>query len=60
MAKNARVVKAFNTTGAGNMANPRYGGRGLTMFYATDDESAKAIAEKLIATSDSSPNSLGR
>ncbi|MFN8487438.1 MAG: hypothetical protein U0350_07595 [Caldilineaceae bacterium] len=28
-ATNARVVKAFNMTGAGNMRDPNYGGRGL-------------------------------
>ena len=48
LARNARVVKAFNTTGAGNMQNPKYGGRGVTMFYATDDSAAASVAEKLI------------
>lgn len=48
LAKNARVVKAFNTTGADNMQNPKYGGRGVTMFYATDDNSAASVAEQLI------------
>lgn len=47
-AKGARVVKAFNTTGAGNMKNPKYGGRGATMLYATDDNSAASIAEQLV------------
>jgi predicted dinucleotide-binding enzyme len=48
LAKNARVVKAFNTTGSGNMQNPRYGGRGVTMFYATDDQAAASVAEQLV------------
>jgi 8-hydroxy-5-deazaflavin:NADPH oxidoreductase len=47
-AKGARVVKAFNTTGAGNMQNPKYGGRGVTMLYATDDNSAASVAEQLV------------
>lgn len=47
-AKGARVAKAFNTTGAGNMQNPKYGGRGVTMLYATDDSSAASIAEQLV------------
>jgi predicted dinucleotide-binding enzyme len=48
LAKGARVVKAFNTTGFGNMRNPKFGAVNLTMLYAGDDESAKAIANQLI------------
>ncbi len=48
LAKGARVVKAFNTTGFGNMRNPKFGAVNLTMFYVGDDESAKAIANQLI------------
>ncbi|HYL69029.1 MAG TPA: NADPH-dependent F420 reductase [Candidatus Limnocylindria bacterium] len=48
LAKGARVVKAFNTTGFGNMKNPKYGGRGVTMLYATDDSAAASIAEQVI------------
>ena len=40
----AVVVKIFNTTGYGNMANPKYGSEAVTMFYAGDDASAKATA----------------
>ena len=40
----ARVVKAFNTTGSGNMANPDYGAQKPMMPVAGDDEAAKAIA----------------
>ncbi len=48
LAKGARVVKAFNTTGFGNMRNPKFGAVNLTMFYAGDDAGAKAIANQLI------------
>ncbi|MGB7554771.1 MAG: NADPH-dependent F420 reductase [Candidatus Korobacteraceae bacterium] len=48
LAKGARVVKAFNTTGFGNMRNPKYGAVNLTMFYAGDDAAAKAVANQLI------------
>ena len=40
----ARVVKAFNTTGSGNMVNPDYGAQKPMMPVAGDDEAAKAIA----------------
>jgi len=40
-AKGAKVVKAFNTTGAGNMANPRFGADKSVMFIAGDDAAAK-------------------
>ncbi len=48
LAKGARVVKAFNTTGFGNMQDPKYGGHGITMFYATDDAGAGSVVEQLI------------
>jgi 8-hydroxy-5-deazaflavin:NADPH oxidoreductase len=41
------IVKCFNTTGAENMANPIYNGKGLDMFYAGDSDKAKKIAEQL-------------
>ncbi len=41
-APGARVVKAFNTTGAGNIAAPRYGDQAITMFLCGDDPAAKA------------------
>jgi len=47
LAKGARVVKVFNTTGAGNMVDPRYGERGLTMFLAGNDAEAKQVAAHL-------------
>src|SRR5437899_2542502 len=40
-ANGAKVVKAFNTTGADNMANPRYGSDKAVMFIAGDDAAAK-------------------
>src|SRR5204863_723266 len=46
-AKGARVVKCFNTTGANNMANPRYGDDRLSMFLAGNDATAKAAIFKL-------------
>jgi predicted dinucleotide-binding enzyme len=47
LAPGARVVKIFNTTGFGNMANADYAGTPATMFYAGDDASAKATAAAL-------------
>jgi 8-hydroxy-5-deazaflavin:NADPH oxidoreductase len=43
----ARVVKAFNTTGSGNMANTHYGNEGITMCIAGDDGAAKSTVMKL-------------
>ena len=43
----AKVVKAFNTTGAGNMTDPRYNGEAATMFVCGDDEMAKGAAAQL-------------
>ena len=46
-AKGAKVVKAFNTTGAGNMAEPRFGGDRAAMFVAGDDAEAKRVVIQL-------------
>lgn len=43
----AYVVKAFNTTGFENMANPNYGTEAATMFYAGDHALAKKVAHDL-------------
>jgi predicted dinucleotide-binding enzyme len=48
MVPTARVVKAFNQTGAENMADPLYGGERTVMFYVGDDPAAKAIVRDLI------------
>ncbi|MGH7247135.1 MAG: NADPH-dependent F420 reductase [Pseudomonadota bacterium] len=49
LAPGARVVKIFNTTGSGNMADSAYGSERPTMFYCGDDPSAKTIAGQLAA-----------
>jgi predicted dinucleotide-binding enzyme len=46
-ARNARVVKAFNTTGYDNMANPRYPEGAATMFICGDDPAAKQATAHL-------------
>lgn len=47
LAPGAQVVKIFNTTGWGNMADPLYGGEATTMFLCGDDADAKAVAASL-------------
>ena len=46
-AKGASVVKAFNTTGSDNMANPQYGDLAVTMFICGDDEDSKKVVGSL-------------
>ena len=41
-AAGAKVVKAFNTTGAENMINPIYHGEATTLFICGDEAQAKA------------------
>lgn len=43
----ARVVKAFNTTGSKNMADPVYPGGRLTLFLCGDDAEAKRVVAGL-------------
>lgn len=43
-ANDARVVKAFNSTGIENMANPTYDEARTAMFVCGDDESACTLA----------------
>ena len=47
LATGARVVKIFNSTGAANMANPKYGDTSLTMLYCGDDAEAKKVVAQL-------------
>jgi len=49
LAPAAKVVKAFNTTGANNMANSAYGGGRLMMAAAGDDADAKKTVMGLAA-----------
>jgi predicted dinucleotide-binding enzyme len=44
----ARVVKAFNSVGAGRMVNPHYEEGTPTMFICGNDESAKADVSAII------------
>jgi len=46
-ATGARVVKAFNTTGSSNMANPEYAEGKVTMFICGDDADAKETVSAL-------------
>jgi NADPH-dependent F420 reductase len=46
-AAGARVVKAFNTTGFQNMADPRYGSQGLSMLLCGDDAEARKVVADL-------------
>jgi NADPH-dependent F420 reductase len=46
-APGARVVKAFNTIGANNLENPRFGDENATMFVCGDDAGAKAVTSQL-------------
>jgi len=43
----ARVVKAFNTTGAKNMADPKLGSQSASMFVCGDDAEARSTVMKL-------------
>lgn len=46
-AQGARVVKAFNTTGAKNMGDPTLEGKKLAMFICGDDLEAKNVTTQL-------------
>lgn len=47
LAPGAQVVKAFNTTGIENMADPRYGAQRAVMFLCGDDAAAKETTARL-------------
>jgi predicted dinucleotide-binding enzyme len=55
----AHVVKAFSTTGAGNMADSKYPGGKLMMAVAGDDAPAKQIVMSLVAELDFDPIDTG-
>ncbi len=46
-ARGAKVVKAFNTIGAPNFGNPRFGSEAASMFICGDDASAKTVVSTL-------------
>jgi len=46
-APDARVVKAFNTIGADNLADPTFGDQHATMFVCGDEPEAKRIVQSL-------------
>jgi predicted dinucleotide-binding enzyme len=48
-APGAKVVKAFNTIGAVNFKNPRFGSENASMFICGDDASAKSTVSTLAA-----------
>ena len=58
-ATGARVVKAFNTTGSGNMSNPNYGDRRAAMFVCGDDAAAKEVVCKLAREVGLAPQDVG-
>ena len=47
-AKGAKVVKAFNTTGAANYGNAQFGSQRADGFYCGDDAGAKTVVKQLI------------
>jgi hypothetical protein len=47
LVQSARMVKAFNTTGWNNMADPVYLDGPIMMFIAGDDAEAKAVVTRL-------------
>jgi 8-hydroxy-5-deazaflavin:NADPH oxidoreductase len=55
----AKFAKAFNVTGAENMASPVYPEGPLAMFFCGDDDEAKRTAETLIKTTGFEPYDLG-
>lgn len=55
----ARVVKAFNTTFAGTLAEGQVGGQVLDVFLASDDDGAKEVLSQLVRDSGLRPVDAG-
>ena len=55
----AKVVKAFNTLGAGNFGHAEFGGTRADGFYCGDDETAKNKVKPLIAEIGLNPVDVG-
>lgn len=60
LAPNAKVVKAFNTTGFENMLNPAYAEGPVTMFCAGNDADAKKVVLGLAKDLGFDPVDAGR
>jgi 8-hydroxy-5-deazaflavin:NADPH oxidoreductase len=58
-APGARVVKAFNTTFAGTLAEGRVAGQPLDVFIAGDDEDAKEIVSRIVTDAGLRPVDAG-
>lgn len=58
-ARGVRVVKAFNTIGAGNYGRTDFSGQVADGFYCGDDSAAKATAKILIADAGFNPVDVG-
>jgi 8-hydroxy-5-deazaflavin:NADPH oxidoreductase len=58
-APGARLVKAFNSIGAANMANPVFGSQRATMFFCGDDAAAKTIVARLVEETGFEPVDAG-
>lgn len=59
LARGAKVVKSFNTTGFENMQNPKLGNDAATMFYAGDDKDAKKLVHRLASDLGFDPVDVG-
>jgi len=58
-APGARVVKAFNTLGAGNFGRAEFSGQAADGFFCGDDATAKAIVKTLVADAALNPVDVG-
>lgn len=58
-APGAKVVKSFNTIGAPNFENPKFGREAADGFYCGDDAGAKDVVKGLIADLGMNPVDVG-